>query len=164
MRRAFLNRLLISILLGLVAAILVSELAFRFLGNTTSRAAQVVELVIPLGAAQKVAQGEIVLPAEQVFVVGDTLVVHNEDTVTHTLGPLFIPSGSSASLKLGEPENLSYSCSFQPTKIYDMDVREPLTVGLRIQGILIAGVPMGFLLAVYSLILWPLKPKKEQPA
>lgn len=161
MSKTLLIRFLLSIVLGVLAAGVISEIAFQFLGNTTSRAPQVVELVIPQGAAQKVAEGEAVLPAEQVFVVGDTLVVHNEDNVTHTLGPLFIPAGSSASLKLSEPENLSYSCSFQPTKMFGLDVREPLTFGLRIQGILIAGVPMGFLFAVYSLILWPLKKKEK---
>jgi hypothetical protein len=160
-RKALLNRFLLCTVIGLVAAGVFVELAFRFLGNTTSRPPQVVELVIPLGAAEKVKGGESVLPAEQIFVVGDTLVVHNEDTVTHTLGPLFIPAGSSARLQLGEPENLTYSCSFQPTKIYDLDVRQPLTFSLRLLGIIIAGVPMGFLMAVYSLILWPLKPKAE---
>jgi hypothetical protein len=162
LRQAFLIRLLISIVLGLLAAVLVSEIAFRLLGNTTSRAPQVVVLVIPPGASEKVSEGEVILPAEQVFVVGDTLVVYNEDSVTHTLGPLFIPAGSSASLFLSEPENLSYSCSFQPTKMFGLDVREPLTLSLRVQGILIAGVPMGFLFFVYSLVLRPLK-KKEQP-
>ena len=158
MRKALLKRFLICTVIGLVAAGLFVELAFRLLGNTTSRPPQVVELVIPQGAAEKVKNGESILPAEQIFVVGDTLLVHNEDTVTHTLGPLFIPAGSSARLQLGAPENLTYSCSFQPTKIYDLDVREPLTFSLRLTGIIIAGIPMGFLMAVYSLILWPLKP------
>jgi hypothetical protein len=35
-----------------------------------------------------------------------------------------------------------------------------LTIRTRIQGILLAGIPMGFLLALYSLVAWPLEPKK----
>jgi hypothetical protein len=38
-----------------------------------------------------------------------------------------------------------------------------LTAGTRLYGILIAGIPMGALFAVYSLVLWPLKPKKKAP-
>jgi hypothetical protein len=154
-RKALFIRFLICIGLGIIIAGLVSELGFRFQGNTTSRAPKRVELVIPAGTAEKVAQGEAVLPAEQIFVVGDTLVVYNKDQIAHTLGPLFIPSGSSASLKLDTPENMVFSCSFEPTQYFGLDVREALTFGTRLEGILIAGIPMGFLLALYSLILLP---------
>ena len=160
MRKALVIRFLIAMALGIILSGLVSEFAFRFLGNTTSRAPKQVALVIPAGTAEKVAQGEVVLPEEQIFVVGDTLVVRNEDKIAHTLGPLFIPSGSSASLKLDQPENMVFACSFEPTQYYGLDVREALTASTRIEGILIAGIPMGFLLALYSLILLPLRPKK----
>ena len=41
------------------------------------------------------------------FVVGDTLVVKNEDSVEHQLGPLWIPAGSSASMPLNaDPQNI----------------------------------------------------------
>jgi hypothetical protein len=159
-RKALFIRFMLCIGLGIIIAGLFSELAFRFTGNNTSRAPTRVELVIPAGTAEKVAQGEVVLPAQQIFVVGDTLVVHNEDKIAHTLGPLFIPSGSSASMKLDTPENMVFACSFEPTQYFGRDVREALTFSTRFEGILIAGIPMGFLLALYSLILWPLKVKK----
>jgi hypothetical protein len=159
-RKALFIRFLIAIGLGIIVAGLLSEFAFRFLGNTTSRSPKRIELVIPAGTAEKVAQGEVVLPAEQIFVVGDTLVVYNEDKIAHTLGPLFIPSGASASLKLDTPENMVFACSFEPSQYFGLDVREALTLSTRIEGILIAGIPMGFLLSLYSLILLPLKPKK----
>jgi hypothetical protein len=158
-RKALVIRFLIAMALGIILSGLISEFAFRFLGNTTSRAPKQVALVIPAGTAEKVAQGEVVLPEEQIFVVGDTLVVRNEDQIAHSLGPLFIPAGSSASLKLDQPENMVFDCSFQPTQYFGLDVREALTFGTRIQGILIAGIPLGFLLALYSLILLPLRPK-----
>jgi hypothetical protein len=160
-RKALFIRFMLCIGLGIIIAGLFSELAFRFFGNNTSRAPTRIELVIPAGTAEKVAQGEVVLPAQQIFVVGDTLVVHNEDQIAHTLGPLFIPSGSSASLKLDKPENMVFACSFEPTQYFGLDVREALTFSTRLEGILIAGIPMGFLLALYSLILWPLKAKKN---
>lgn len=163
MRKALLIRILISTVLGMAAAILISEAAFRLLGNTTSRPPQEILLTIPPGTAEKVEQGESVLPEQMSFVTGDTLVVVNEDAVAHTLGPLFIPAGTSARLVLDQPSSMSYSCSFQPSQDFGVSVEglgtvdEALTPGTRLYGILIAGVPMSALFAVYSLVLWPLK-------
>jgi hypothetical protein len=161
MRKIVWNRIIIGMILGILIAAVVSEVSFFLIGDKTSRAPKVVELVIPAGASEKVALGESVLPKEQNFVVGDTLVVKNEDSVAHVLGPLYIPAGSSARLKLTQPENLAYTCSFQPTKVFGLNVTEALTFGTRITGILIAGIPMGFLLALYSLVAWPLGPKLQ---
>jgi len=160
MRKIILTRTMISLLVGILIAGIISELSYQLIGDKTSRAAKVVELVIPAGTGAKVALGESVMPKEQNFVVGDTLVVNNQDTVAHVLGPVFIPAGSSASLKLARLENISYTCSFQPTKVFGLNVNEALTIDTRIQGILLSGLPMGFLLALYSLVAWPLKPKR----
>jgi hypothetical protein len=118
-----------------------------------------VELIIPAGTADRVAQGESdpTLPATMLFVVGDTLVVKNLDSVVHQLGPLFIPSGSSASLKLDSEQDYSFACSFQPSKYIGLNVRPALTVGTRIVGILEAGLPMGMLIALYSIFAVPVK-------
>jgi hypothetical protein len=161
MRKIVLTRIVISILVGIVIAGAISELSYHIIGDKTSRPPQVVELVVPAGTSAKVALGESVLPQEQNFVAGDTLVIKNEDTVSHVLGPVFIPAGSSASLKLAQPEILSYTCSFQPTKVFGLNVREALTISTRIIGILFSGLPMGFLLALYSLVAWPLTPKRQ---
>ena len=160
-RKIVVTRIAIGMILGIIFAGIISELSFKFIGDRTSRAPQVVELVIPAGTSEKVALGESILPKEQNFVVGDTLVVKNEDSAAHVLGPIFIPPGSSASLKLDQPEYLSYTCSFQPTKLFGLTVREALTISTRVEGILLAGIPMGFLLALYSLVAWPLEPKKQ---
>ena len=161
LRKIVVTRIAIGMILGIIFAGIISELSFRLIGDRTSRAPQVVEFVIPAGTSEKVALGESILPKEQNFVVGDTLVVKNEDSAAHVLGPIFIPPGSSASLKLDQPEYLSYTCSFQPTKLFGLTVREALTISTRIEGILLAGIPMGFLLALYSLVAWPLEPKKQ---
>ena len=87
------------------------------------------------------------------FVVGDTLVVKNEDVANHKLGPLLIPAHSSARLSLNEEQNISYECSFQPGNYFGLDVREALTLSTRLNGIFIAGLPMGFLIALYSSII-----------
>jgi hypothetical protein len=156
--------MLISLAVGLVLGAVLSELGFHFQGNTTSRPPQTVELVIPPGTADKVAQGESVVPQDMVIVVGDTLDVRNQDSISHTLGPLFIPAGSTASLTLNKVGNIAYTCSFQPTKYFGLDVQGALTLGIRLEGVLIAGVPLGMLIGLYSLIVWPLKKPGSLPA
>ena len=163
MRKPILLRMLFSLVLGILLAAVGSELAFRLQGNTSSRAPQTIELVIPAGTAAKVAQGESVLPASQAFVVGDTLLVHNQDSVTHTLGPLVIPSGTSASLKLDQVGNLDYTCSFQPTRYYGVDIQPALSLVMRLEASLVAGIPLGIMLGLYSLVVFPLKPKEKAP-
>lgn len=163
MRRVLLIRFLIGIAAGLLIAIPLSELGFYVQGNNTSRPPKTIILDIPPGTFAKVVQGTSVLPQDMTFVLGDTLVVNNQDSVAHTLGPLFIPAGSSASLTLDHIGNLSYVCSFQPTKYQGLDVQDALTLTTRLEGIIIAGFPLGILFALYSLILRPLKKTAPVP-
>lgn len=160
MRKAIVIRVAASLVIGVLAAGLVSEVGFT-LQDTTSRPPETIELIIPLGAREMALRQESILPDSMVFVVGDVILVRNQDTVAHTFGPLYIPAGSSASLTLDQAANLSYTCSFQPTQAFGLEVREPLTFSTRLQGILLAGIPMSVLLAVYSLVAWPLKRSDE---
>jgi hypothetical protein len=157
MRRPLLLRFLLGIIVGIIIAIPFSEFAFRWQGNTTSRPPKTILLKIPAGTAEKVGQGKNVLPTDLTFVAGDILLVENQDSVIHTLGPLVIPAGSSARLALSHTGSLSYTCSFQPTKYQGLDILEPLSLGTRVEGILISGIPMGLLIALYSLVIRPLK-------
>lgn len=161
-RKALVIRFLICIAAGILIAIPFSELAFYWQGHTTSRSPKTIVVDIPAGTSAKVAGGASVLPQDMLFVLGDTLVVNNLDSVAHTLGPLFIPPGGSASLVLKQIGNLSYVCSFQPTNYEGLTITEALTLVTRAEGIIIAGVPLGILIALYSLILRPLK--KKTPA
>jgi hypothetical protein len=162
-RTALLIRFLICIAVGILIAIPLSELGFYMQGNNTSRAPKTIVLNIPAGTSAKVAQGTSVLPQDMIFVLGDTLVVNNQDSVAHTLGPLFIPPGSSSSIILNHIGNLSYVCSFQPTKYQGLNIQASLTLATRLEGIFIAGFPLGILFALYSLILRPLKKTAPSP-
>lgn len=160
-QKNLLQRMLIFFVIGIVLAGVFSEASFRLQGNTYSRDPQTIELVIPAGTFASVNQGKNVLPASQVFVLGDTLVVKNEDSVTQSLGPLVIPPGSSASLVLNQVGNLRYTCSFQPTKFYGIQVQQAITFAMRIQASLLAGIPLGLLMGVYSLVIKPVKSKAK---
>jgi len=155
-RRVLVKRVVISILLGLLLGAAISEITFIFL-KETARPPQEVVLVIPAGTAERVARGEKppTIPASLSFVAGDTLIVKNEDSVDHQLGPLWIPAGTSASLELASVNNYAYTCSFQPGKYIGLDVHEPLTLSTRLKGIMFTGLPLGVLMALYSLILGP---------
>jgi hypothetical protein len=160
------RRVLIAMALGIAIAVGVNEGSFVFLKSEAGRAPRDIELVIPAGTAERIAQGSgsSMIPEGMVFVVGDTLIVKNEDSVDHRLGPLFIPVGTSARMNLSEASNFTYECSFQPTQYFGLDVREPVTWSIRLYGILFAGIPLGTLLALYSFLIWPLKPREKAAA
>lgn len=155
------RRLLILLAISVVAVFLVSELSYRLLREENSRAPGIIQLLIPNGTAQMVADGyrEPSIPEDMVFVVGDTLVVENQDSVDHQLGPLWIPAGKSASLPMGEAMNFSYSCSFQLSQYLGVIVREPVTWSSRLGAIALAAPPTMIFLFVYSLVVRPLKPR-----
>lgn len=151
-------------LLGIVLAAITTEVSYQVL-KRENREPQRVELVIPPGTAASIENGESPpdIPEDMTFVVGDTFVVVNQDDVDHQLGPLWIPPGTSASLNLDTEENYALECSFQSTKIFGLDVLQPVTLGTRLTGILFAGFPLGALFAVYSILLASDK-KKEKGA
>ena len=100
-RNFVIKRILISIVLGLLIGVTVSEVPFLFL-RETARPPREIVLTIPAGTSDQIARGEQPpsIPENMTFVVGDTLVVKNEDGVDHKLGPLWIPANSSAQLSL----------------------------------------------------------------
>ncbi|HJQ14127.1 MAG TPA: hypothetical protein VJ830_05195 [Anaerolineales bacterium] len=165
MSRTFVvKRTLLSILLGLLIGVVVSEIPFLFL-RETARPPREIALTIPFGTSVQVARGEQPpsIPENMTFVVGDTLVVKNEDSVDHKLGPLWIPANSAAQLSLDQEENLAYECSFQPGNYFGLDVRQPLTPRTRLYGIFYVALPMIILIALYSFVLGP-KKKENVPA
>jgi len=161
-RKIVIQRVSIAMLVGLLIGVLISEVSYLFL-KETNRPPERVEIVIPEGTAARVAKGEAppTIPDEMTFVLGDTLVVTNQDVTDHELGPLWIPPGTSASLNLDQAEAYAFSCSFQPTKYLGIDVREPVTLVTRLIGIIVISVPLGALFSVYSLVAWPLKEKEK---
>jgi hypothetical protein len=164
MKSAIIKRVVISMLLGVLLAAVTTEVAYQVL-KRENRAPQRIELVIPAGTAENIADGEAPpsIPEDMNFVVGDTLVVVNQDSVDHQLGPLWIPAGTSASMNLDTEQKYVLQCSFAPTKFLGIDVLQPVTLATRLTGILFAGFPLGALFAVYSVLFVPGK-KREQAA
>ena len=93
------------------------------------------------------------------FVLGDTLYVRNEDNVSHQLGPLFIPPGTTASLTMDTLNDYSYSCSFKPTKVFGLDVREGTTLNVRLVALAFVSPATAVFFFLYSLVIYPINPK-----
>lgn len=163
-KRIYIRRVAISLLIGLLFGVAVTEIPI-FLLYKTARAPKEIVLTIPEGTAAQVARGEQppAIPQSMTFVVGDLLTVKNEDVVDHKLGELWVPANSSASLQLDQAADLLYECSFQPDGGFRIDVREPLTLATHLGGILGPGISLGILIALYSLAL-PTKKKDNAPA
>ena len=163
-RPQILRRVALSVALGIVLAAAMNEITFLYLKASFDRAPELIELVIPAGTAEHIAQGNEApsIPENLTFVVGDTLLVKNQDSVDHRLGPLWIPAGASARMKFSLPGKLAYVCSFQTDKYFGLDVHEPVTLGTRFLGILTAGLPLGILIALYAVFARP--PRTAAPA
>lgn len=155
------KRILASFLLGVVIAGITSEVAYRLL-KRENREPNQIQLAIPAGTAKLVSEGSAPpeIPNDLNLVVGDVLVVVNQDDVDHQLGPLWIPAGASASMDLSAEESYRLDCSFQPGKIQGIEVKQPVTWSTRLTGMLFAGFPLGALFAIYSGLI-PSKKKKE---
>lgn len=156
-----LKKVLLSLLAGILLSWAVSEIAYFILKTGETRPPKKVELTIPRGTAELVAQGRAALPipSRMFFVVGDTLQVNNQDIVPHQFGALYIAAGSSASMLLDTAQNYTYSCSFCPGQYIGVAVNAPLDISTRLIGILQAGVPMGFLIALYTIFAVPSRKK-----
>ena len=162
--RPYLIRLGIIFLISLLITIAFNEISYALQKDQYDRAPKTVQLVIPKGTAKDVEAGKNLdaLSEEQVFVVGDVLEVVNQDDVSHQLGPIWVPPGTTGRLVMENIGKLAYSCSFSTTQYLGLDIREPTTLGTRLVALSFAAPTMTVLIFVYSLAALPIKDKEEQ--
>src|SRR3972149_4829745 len=160
----YIIRLVIVFVIAALVAIAINEGAYLFQVDRNDRVAGVVRLVIPLGTAEQVAQGEPApgIPDKMSFVVGDVLEVKNEDTVDHQLGPVWVPPSTTGRLVLKEANRFSYSCSFSPDKYLGLDVLQRTSFATRLTGLAISAPTLAALLFIYSLAAFPMKPRERR--
>ncbi len=150
-------RILISTIISFGFAVLISEGSFRLLNGENGRQPQLIEIVVPDGTAERVAQGLPIpsIPEEMIFYEGDQIVVINQDRESHQLGPIWVPAGARGVLSLEKPVKYELACTFQPTNKLGLDVRSRLTPGIRVQGVLAIGLPSAVLVSLFSLVIQP---------
>lgn len=160
---AFLRRLFGLLLVSLLLVLAMSEGFYFFIRNDSERAPQTFEITIPAGTAAKITAGESgpEIP-NTVFVVGDTLTVHNLDNTSHELGPIWLPPGTSGSLALGEANDFIFNCSFQSTQFLGLTVRDATTWTSRLSALWYGTPPIWMFLLVYSFVLYPLKGSDDE--
>ncbi len=153
------RRLALALAIGLILGWVLSEGAFLLLRDKSDHTPGRVVLVIPAGTASRVAVGEEPpgIPADLSFVVGDTLVIKNEDSAFHQVGPILAPPGTSASLTLDQADKYAFTCSIRPSRYLGLDVRPRVTLLTRLFAVLMSGPPMGVLIGLYSLVIWPIR-------
>ncbi|MFC2025678.1 hypothetical protein ACFLUC_00620 [Chloroflexota bacterium] len=162
--RDYAIRLGIVFIGSLIFVFIINEISFQFLKDKHDRAPETILLEIPEGTAEKIASGEndVSIPDELVFVLGDVLVVKNNDDVSHQMGPLWIPAGTSASLVMEKVDSLAYSCSFQTSRYLGIDIRQPTTINTRITALALSAPTMTILIFVYSLLIFPINSTQEK--
>jgi len=161
--RAALKRLVISLGLSLVFAFVVSEVSYQLVKDRGERPPRVVEILIPLGTAENIANGlpGPILP-EMTFVEGDQIVVRNFDKTSHQLGPLWVPPNASSTLALDRPNQYTMECSFQEDRVLGLDVLPRAKASDRVFGMVSIGLPTWILAWLYSLVAIPLPGNDEQ--
>jgi hypothetical protein len=149
---------MITLLIALIFVVAINEGAHLLQKDRTDRPPETVTLVIPPGTADRVAAGESEpsIPTDLTFVIGDALLVENQDTVPHELGPLFIPAGTSSSLIMEDANKYTLGCTFQPSRYLDFNVRARTTVESRLKAIGLAAPPTAIFLFIYSLLVFPI--------
>lgn len=163
-KKAILLRLLISIGIALLLGAIVSEGSFYLQRTQLDRLPDQFELLVPAGTADRIQSGLPVpsLPDNMTFVEGDIILVKNEDSVSHQLGPIWVPAGATGKLTLEKPSSYTLTCSFQPSQRLGLEVRPRVTSAIRFQGLLAVAAPTSVLVMLYLLVIKPL-PQKDPP-
>jgi hypothetical protein len=156
-------RLAVVVVISIAAAFLINEGAYLLQRDRIDRAPNTIQLVIPAGTAERVAQGQPApgIPDKMTFIVGDVLEVKNEDVVPHQLGPVWVPPGSTGSLSLKEANRFSFSCSFAPDRYLGLDVRQTTGFATRLTGLMISAPTLAVFLFIYSLLVIPVKSRQQ---
>jgi hypothetical protein len=169
--KPYLIRLGIISIISLVFAAAFNEATYLLQKAPTDRGPRTIQIVIPAGTAERIQLGDAspLLPEEMVFVIGDILEVINKDSVSHQLGPIWVPAGATGSLVMSQVERVRYSCSFQSQKYLGIDIRTPVTITTRLTALALTVPTLGALLFLYSLAAYPVDKKKgnlkaEEPA
>ncbi len=159
----YLLRIGLSLLVSFGMGFLISEGSFYILNQGKPPQNKDFVLEIPLGTAERIEEGLSVpsIPENMVFYEGDRIIVKNDDNVSHQLGPVWVPAGSSGTLDLGEQQKYSISCSFQPNKSLGLDIRQKTNSATRAQGVLAIGLPSSVLLFLFSIVLKPIESVSE---
>lgn len=159
-------RLTLITAVSFIFAFAFNEATYAMQKEPTDRAPTTFTVVVPDGTAARLEAGEQMnlLPEEITFVLGDVLEVKNEDSVSHQLGPIWVPPGATSRLNMEKADRFSYSCSFQSNRYLGFEVRPATTWGTRAVALFLTVPTLAVLVFLYSLALYPLKINRRKNA
>lgn len=122
------------------------------------RIAERVVVTIPAGTAARLASGdptasEALAPASVRLATGDTLLVRNEDAVTHSFGAWSIAPGAVLELAAEPSDSGAFGCSFTTGGSFAVTVVPPLTPASVMVPAGLVGLPLGMLVGVLVLFV-----------
>lgn len=131
--------------LGTVVGGALSLASWVLSGDIAARLPQTVEFVIPAGTATRIEAGEgaPAIPPDFTFLVGDTLVLRNEDSAAHAMGPYPVQAGSTLRIPLLQATTRSYLCTFHPQGAVDLVVKSRPDLMPLVWSTLLLGLPLG---------------------
>lgn len=140
----------VALIVGSTIVIGVLSSIALLLYTEDSRQPTVHTLVIPAGAYDLIEQGEnpLEIPPTWSFLADDTLVLDNQDDITHVLGAWTVPPNTIRSFELQPAYGGFFTCSLHPSGAITLNI-EPRDYDFR----LIAATTFGFGLSV-GLVLW----------
>ena len=143
-------RWVLSLGSGIVLAGALSFASWLILSGGPTRAAEEIEVVIPAGTAARVQAGAPPpsIPDKLTLIQGDTLVLRNQDSVEHRLGPYRVAAGDTLQAPLGQTGSQRFSCTFHPGGVIGLAVggrSSPLAI---LWPTFLLGLPLGIVLAV----------------
>jgi hypothetical protein len=105
-RNKLVLRLLYSLIIAFIFGFMISEVSFQILTKNTEREVEIYNIKIPEGTSERVGKGFPIpsIPESMIFFEGDKIIVRNDDTVSHQLGPIWVPAGSTGTLTLEKPQ------------------------------------------------------------
>lgn len=110
-------RLIVFVAIVLIVGVTMLVVLFLSGGSTSETGSRAdgerLEFTIPAGVFGRVAAGEDVdvIPAELHVDVGDTITIHNEDTVGQIVGPYYVPAGQTVQQTFTENATLEGACT-----------------------------------------------------
>lgn len=108
-------------IVGLVVGVIALVVGMAACGDTDD-SPTTQELVVPLGTAEKLANGEAVtvMPTEMQFEVGDTLRIRNEDVAPQAVGPYRVAAGDEFEITFGSPGRFEGVCPLAEGERYEI--------------------------------------------
>jgi len=108
-------------IVGLVVGIIALVVGMVACGDTDD-SPTTQELVVPLGTAEKLENGEsvTVMPTEMHFDVGDTLRIRNEDVAPQAVGPYRVAAGDEFEITFGSPGRFEGVCTLAEGERYEI--------------------------------------------